>query len=150
MKKLIQISLLIIVSASCNTFKYTTYQYDEAMNAFYKGRHISEIQSKIPYLLVGEFSDGQDGIVYKYDLSVSYKTPSRTTTYTNATVSNNYNNLTLYSSQQKTTYPSQTVTKKQYLSFFTDKSGIVYKVDYLLSPKFLNMTYESYRKQIDY
>jgi hypothetical protein len=154
MKKPITIYLIftvVVLTVGCSPYKYTSYQYDEAINAMYVGKHISQIQSITPYPLIGLFSDGKNGKVYKYDMSISYQTPSRSTTNTNINVNEGYTgNLTIYGAQNKTTRQSQTITQTNFVSLFTNEKGNIYKVDYLMSPRMLNKTYKAYKRHRGY
>lgn len=153
MKKLVLLIVLSLIFFSCETYKYTRVQYDSAMNSWLKGRLINDIMKGCPFPNQ-QFSDGKGGTIVKMDLSTNYTTPqySNSNTYSQYQITPNYNGINIQNNSSTSTYtvPSRTVKTNYYISLWVNNEGYIYSIDYFLSPKMLNTTYEDWKEGKDY
>jgi len=145
-------SLFIIICCflcSCTTYKYTKVQYDEAMRAWTVGKHINNMLSDCPFPNQS-FPDGNGGSIVRCDLSTTYSTPSysNSVNYSSYSFTPSYNGVNVNKNSTTTTYttPSQSYNNGYFMTFRVNKEGYIFDLNYFISPKMANSTYESYNK----
>lgn len=147
-KSALLIGLSLILFSCETTYKYTRVQYDSAMNSWLKDRPINDIIQGCPYP-IQKFSDGKGGSIVKLDLSINQTTPqySNSNTYSQYQITPNYYGLNIQNNSSTSTYtvPSRTIKTNYYISLWVNKDEIIYSIDYYLSPKMLNTTYEDWK-----